>query len=104
MLKLFNEEFTRNLLTMVSGNALAQAIPIIASVFIARMYAPENIGAYTFFITIVNTLSVVAALKYNEAIVLSKYKDESIALFFLSIILMTIFCLFSFIFIWILCK
>jgi O-antigen/teichoic acid export membrane protein len=101
LLKLFNEEFTRNLLTMVSGNALAQAIPIIASVFIARMYAPENIGAYTFFITIVNTLSVVAALKYNEAIVLSKYKDESIALFFLSIISMTIFCLFSFIFIWI---
>ncbi len=98
-LQLFKEEFTRNLLTMVSGSALAQAIPIIANIFIARLYAPENIGAFAFFTTIVNTLSVVAALKYNEAIVLSKNKSESKALFFLSVILMGFFCLLSLAFI-----
>lgn len=76
---------------MISGNALAQAIPLLANVFIAKLYTPENIGAYTFFITIVTTLSVVASLKFNEAIVLSRYKKESMALFYLSLIVTTVF-------------
>lgn len=95
-------EFSRNLMTMISGNALAQLIPVLASIVLARIYSPTEIGAFAFFFTIVNMLSIIASLKYNEAIVLPKADEEGKGLLYLSIFLNLVFSIFVFLIILIL--
>lgn len=90
--KLLKEEFAKNLLTMITGNVIAQAIPILANLILARLYTPAELGAYVFFISLINTLAIIASFKYNEAIVLSPNEKTSYGLLYLSLILT---CLFS---------
>ena len=37
-------EFSRNVLTLMTGTTIAQAIPIIATPFITRLFSPDEIG------------------------------------------------------------
>ncbi len=83
----------------MSGTAFSQAIPVIASVFLARLYAPNLIGAFSLFVSITSILSIIGTLKFEEAILLPKSDEEGKAIFQLSIILNLSFLFFQLIFI-----
>ena len=80
-------EFTRNVLTLMTGTAIAQAIPIIVSPILTRLYSPEDFGRLALFISIVSIMSVLATGKYELAIILPKKNSTAYQLVSLSVML-----------------
>lgn len=77
--------FIRNVLTVASGTAVAQAITMAFAPFITRLYGPEVLGLQGLFMTVVGLLSTVAALSYPTAIVLPRNDSDALGIAKLSI-------------------
>ncbi len=80
-------EFSRNVLTLMTGTTIAQAIPIAISPILTRIYAPEDFGIFSLYIGIVNFIAIVATARYEMAIVLPKSEKEAINILALSILI-----------------
>lgn len=74
-------EFSRNVLTLITGTTIAQAIPIAISPILTRLYSPEDFGKYAIFLSIIIILSSVSTLRYEQAIMLPKLKRNALILF-----------------------
>ncbi|MGS2738805.1 lipopolysaccharide biosynthesis protein [Sinomicrobium sp. M5D2P17] len=92
--KFLKSEFTRHVLTLLSGTALAQAIPILISPIITRLYSPEEIGEYTIFFATSNILALLVSGRLELAILIPKKRKEGIMVLILSLFFSLI--LFSF--------
>lgn len=68
-------EFSRNVLTLMTGTTITQAIPIAISPILTRIYTPEDFGIFALYMSVVSIVSVVATGCYELAIMLPK-KDE----------------------------
>ncbi|MGO4917646.1 lipopolysaccharide biosynthesis protein [Pseudogemmobacter sp. W21_MBD1_M6] len=79
--------FVRNVATVATGTAAAQAIGIAFAPLITRLYGPEAFGVQGVFASVVGLLSVVAALSYPTAIVLPRDDGDAIGLAKLSILI-----------------
>lgn len=97
MKKLFESEFSKNLLTMITGTALAQLIPLIFIPILARIYPVHEHGTFTLYFTILTTLSVLATLRYELAIVLPYDDNEAKKIFRLSLVISLAISVLSFI-------
>lgn len=93
----FYSENDKNFLTLLSGGAFAQLFPLLASVILARLYTPEEFGTLAIFTAIVMTLSSIANLRYEFAIVLPTDEKDAVAIVILSIILCLFYSLLIFI-------
>ena len=82
-----NSEFSRNVLTLMTGTTIAQAIPIAISPILTRIYTPEDFGVFALYIGIVNFIAIVATARYEMAIVLPKSEKEAINILALSILI-----------------
>jgi O-antigen/teichoic acid export membrane protein len=84
--------FTRSVTLLTGGAALGQAINILVSPVLTRLYSPEDFGAFGVYVAILGIALAVASLRYEYAILLPK-DDESaaniLALCFLILIGMT---------------
>jgi len=89
-------EFTRNVLTLMTGTTIAQAIPIAISPILTRLYTPEDFGVFALFVSIVSILGSVAAGRYELAIMLPKKDEDAINIVALGIIITSIFSLIIF--------
>lgn len=87
LLKLAKKPFVRNVATVASGTALAQAIVLLFSPIITRIYGPEPYGLLGAFMAVVGVLIPFAALRYPNAIVLPKHDQDARSLTSLSIII-----------------
>ena len=83
--RLAERPFMRNVLTVASGTACAQAVGMIFAPFITRLYGPETIGLQGLFVSVTGLLATVAALGYPTAIVLPKYDADALGLVKLSL-------------------
>lgn len=92
-------EYNQNILTLFTGTLIAQAIPIIISPILTRLYSPEDFGLYGLFISIVSILSVLVSGSYEHAIVLPEKIKDFINVTSLSVIITLFFSLFTLIFI-----
>lgn len=70
-----NAAFSRDLLTLLGGTALAQAIPLMAAPFLARLYTPEQFGALALLLAIANPISLVVCGRYELAVTIPR-EDE----------------------------
>jgi lipopolysaccharide exporter len=77
--------FASDVLKLVGGTALAQALGILASPIITRMYGPDAFGTAALFTSIVAIASVVACLRYEVTIVLPQTNKEAANLLALSL-------------------
>jgi O-antigen/teichoic acid export membrane protein len=101
--KIRGSEFNRNFLTLLSGSILTQLIPIVASVFLTRLYTPEDFGVLAIFNSLIIILTSIANLRYEFAIMLPKENEDAIAIsffaaiisFFFSILLLIVFVFFK---------
>lgn len=66
----FKSKFTRNVLTLVTGTAVAQAIPLGLSPILTRLYSPEDFGVFAIYMSVVAIGTVIVSLKYDLAIIL----------------------------------
>jgi len=71
--KLFPQsEFAKNVSTLVAGTGLAQAITLLSTPILSRIYNPEEFAVFALFVSISAIIGVVAAGRYEMAIVLPK--------------------------------
>lgn len=70
--KIIKKPFVRNVTIVASGTAAAQAISLIASPIITRLYGPEAYGLMGVFKSVTQIIIPIAALTYPMAIVLPK--------------------------------
>ena len=79
--------FWKNVITLSSGTAIAQLIPLICSPILSRLFSPDQFGVYGTFISIVMVLSVLACGRYEMAILLPNDLKSRINLLTLSLLL-----------------
>jgi len=80
-------EFSRNVLTLMTGTTIAQAIPIAISPILTRLYTPEDFGVFALFIAIVSIFGSVVNGRYELAIMLPKKDEDAINIFALGFII-----------------
>lgn len=65
-------EFLRHIVTLLTGTAAAQVLMLLLTPVLSRLYSPEAYGLFSLYSSIVATVTVVAALRYDMAIMLPK--------------------------------
>jgi O-antigen/teichoic acid export membrane protein len=58
-------EFSRNVLTLMTGTTIAQAIPIAISPILTRIYTPEDFGMFALYMSTASLFSVIATGRYE---------------------------------------
>ena len=71
-------EFSRNVLTLMTGTTIAQAIPIAISPILTRIYTPEDFGLFAFYMAIASIISVIATGRYELAIMLPEKEEDAL--------------------------
>jgi O-antigen/teichoic acid export membrane protein len=78
----------RNMLKLSGSTTITQIMGVLVLPILSRLYSPEDFGIYALFFSISNILLILGTWNYHMAIVLPKDNNESISLFFLSILLL----------------
>ncbi|HBT47661.1 MAG TPA: polysaccharide biosynthesis protein [Peptococcaceae bacterium] len=79
--------FARNVAVLAGGTAVGQAIVVLASPILTRLYTPEDFGVLAVYSSLLGILSTVAALRYELAIPLPEKDEDAAALVVLSLII-----------------
>lgn len=69
-------EFGRNVLTLMTGTTIAQAIPLAISPILTRIYSPEDFGLFAFYSVLVSIVGVMATGRYEMAIMMPAKEEE----------------------------
>ena len=51
-------KFLSHVLTLITGNGLAQVINVVGTLLLARLFAPDAFGSFALFVTVVSFLAV----------------------------------------------
>jgi len=94
-------EFTRNVLILMTGTSIAQAIPIAISPILTRIYRPEDFGLFALYMSVASIISAGATGRYAAAIILPKKDEDALNIAILSIIISFLISFFSLILLWI---
>jgi len=70
-------EYIRNIVTVFSGTAMAQAVPILLTPILSRLYTPEDFGIYALAMSIGVCAAAIAASQYNHGIMLEKEEHDA---------------------------
>ena len=92
-------EFSRNILTLMTGATIAQAIPIAISPILTRLYSPEDFGIFALFFSLTMIFGSIVNGRYELAIMLTSQDEDAINVAALGIIISTIISTVLFIFI-----
>ena len=85
--KIFRSPFIKSILTLVTGSSIAQAITLLVTPILSRIYSPADFGVFTFFMAIVGAFALIATLRYEIAIMLPKKDQEAVNIVSLSLII-----------------
>ena len=75
---MIESNFTRNVLTLITGSTIAQCIPIVTTPILTRLYTPEEFGVLALFVAITATLGSVITGRYELAIMLPDNDEDAI--------------------------
>ena len=70
--------YTKNILTLMTGTTMAQAIPIAIMPVLTRLYTPEEFGVLALFIAITAILGSISNGRYELAIMLPEKDEDAI--------------------------
>ncbi|MCY9853646.1 oligosaccharide flippase family protein [Vibrio mediterranei] len=71
-----NNSYVKQVLTLMTGTALAQIIVFISSAYLARIYTAEDFGNAAVFISITTMISTFIHARYEQAILLPKFSKH----------------------------
>ncbi|WP_036666338.1 lipopolysaccharide biosynthesis protein [Paludibacterium yongneupense] len=86
-------EFVRHIVTLVTGAALAQMLPLLVQPVLTRLYTPHDFGVFTVYSTWMSNLAVLATARYEMAIVLPADERRAINLMGLALLFSTVLAL-----------
>jgi O-antigen/teichoic acid export membrane protein len=79
-------KFISHVLTLITGNGLAQVVNVVGTLLLARLFTPDAFGSFALFVTIVSFLSVLGGARYELAIMLPESDTEAANILLLSVI------------------
>ena len=79
--------FARNVLKLMTGTVISQAVGILAIPIISRLYSPEDYGIFMKYLGIVMIASVFITFRYDYMIVLQKKKKNAVNLLVLALLI-----------------
>ncbi|MGY6521262.1 MAG: lipopolysaccharide biosynthesis protein [Mongoliitalea sp.] len=74
----------KNVITLMTGTSIAQAIPIALSPILTRIYSPQEFGLYALYVGLATILGVVATGRYELAIMLPEDDEDALQIVGLS--------------------
>lgn len=83
--KLGKSSLGKNITIIVGGTAFAQALSIIFSPIITRIYPPDQYGILTAYTAVLGLLAISASFDYQKAVPIAKNEDQAINLLVLSV-------------------
>jgi O-antigen/teichoic acid export membrane protein len=87
--------FLYNVVILSGGTAFGQALVVLASPIITRLYTPQDMGYLSVYISLFSLVVVIASLRYEVAILLPEDDETSVnilALCLIIVVLFTIIC------------
>jgi len=93
-------EFSRNVLTLMTGTTVSQAIPIAISPILTRIYTPDDFGVLALFFAITSIFGYIATARYDMAVMLPEEDDDALNIVILGFILSSIISFILFIFVY----
>lgn len=81
------KRFARNVSVLAGGTAASQAIVVLASPLLTRLYTPDDFGLLAVYSGLLGILSVVASLRYQLAIPLPNSDEEAASIVVLSLLI-----------------
>ncbi|WP_298665218.1 oligosaccharide flippase family protein [uncultured Methanofollis sp.] len=79
--------FVTNVLKLISGSIVAQAVGILLIPIISRLYTPDDFGVFQVFLSIAGILAIISCFSYQLAIMLPKEDRDAANLAALSTVL-----------------
>lgn len=79
--------YARNVLTLMTGTSLAQAIPIAISPILTRLYSPDEFGRFALYMAVAMIASVLVTGRYELAILLPRQDRDALHIAALAIAL-----------------
>ena len=87
-------EYARNVLTLVTGTTIAQAIPVALTPFLTRVYSPDEFGLYGIYMALISIGTMIATGKLEMAVMVARKQSEAMQLAILSFIFSGLFSVF----------
>ncbi|MDA1148956.1 MAG: oligosaccharide flippase family protein, partial [Bacteroidetes bacterium] len=84
-------EFNRNVLTLMTGTTIAQAIPIAITPILTRLYTPEDFGLLALFVAVTAIFGSIANGRYELAIMLPEEDEDAINIAALGLLIALVF-------------
>ncbi len=84
-------EFAKNVVTLFSGTALAQSIPILVTPLLTRLYKPSDYGIMAVFVAITSIIIIASTLRYEIAILMPEDDHDA-----MSVTILSMLCVFFF--------
>jgi O-antigen/teichoic acid export membrane protein len=85
-----NDSFIRGATFIISGNIVGQAIVVISSPILTRIFLPHDFGIFGIYLAIVSFFTLISSFRYELAIILPKNEIIGLALTIISLILVFI--------------
>ncbi len=85
-----SKKYTKNFLTILSGNSVSQIIPFIVAPILTRIFSPADFAVYANFAAIVALLGIIAAGRLELAFVIPKRNRHAQFLFVSSCIILVV--------------
>lgn len=70
--------FLGGVVTLFTGSALAQIIPLAAAPFLTRLYSPDEFGVLALFLAVASLVAVVATARYELAVMLPEKEEDAL--------------------------
>lgn len=67
---LHKQKFLGHVAALMTGSVIAQAVPVLLSPVLTRLFSPDDFAAFALFMAVNGVISVVAAGRYDQAIML----------------------------------
>jgi len=70
--KIFKNDLYKDVATLVGGTGIAQALPILISPILTRIYTPDQFGILAFYMAVIAVVAVASTGRYEMAILLPR--------------------------------
>lgn len=90
-------EFNRNVLTLMTGITVAQAIPVAISPVLTRLYTPEDFGIFALNLSLISIFAATGGARYDSIILLPKMSISILLLLILGLSILTLLILLLFV-------
>ncbi|EKF9450605.1 oligosaccharide flippase family protein [Vibrio cholerae] len=83
-------KYARNILTLITGTTIAQAIPILITPILSRIYTPEDFGVLALFVAITSIFGAISNGRYELAIMLPIEDNDAINISAIGLLIATV--------------